>query len=129
MTPYPAAGTFDSRIFDAGAAADWGALSWTATTPSGTAVAMSYRTRQHGEPDGTWTAFQPVASSGGALSRNLSLYPVPRGAVDDEPAVTPSLESVTIGHAVVDTTGPTVTVEQAAGQADPTSASPVHFHG
>ena len=30
MSPYPGSGTFDSRIFDAGAGqtADWGALSW-----------------------------------------------------------------------------------------------------
>ena len=38
MSAYPGSGTFDSRVFDAGAgpSADWRALSWTASAPSGT---------------------------------------------------------------------------------------------
>ncbi len=33
MSPYTASGTFDSRVFDAGQGADWGALTWSADTP------------------------------------------------------------------------------------------------
>ena len=44
MSPYPASGSFDSRVFDAGQSADWGALAWTAATPAGTGVALSVRT-------------------------------------------------------------------------------------
>ena len=69
MSPYPTSGTFDSRVFDAGAgqSADWGALNWSSTTPSGTGVAMSVRTGDTPTPDGSWSAFTPIASSGGDI--------------------------------------------------------------
>ncbi len=46
MSPYPAAGAFNSRVFDAGAgqSANWGALTWSPALPSGTSLAMSVRT-------------------------------------------------------------------------------------
>ena len=56
MSPYPASGTFDSRILDAGQQADWDALSWTADTPAGTGIALSVRTGNTPTPDGSWSA-------------------------------------------------------------------------
>ena len=43
-TPYGAAGTFTSRVADAGGPADWGAVVWTASLPAGTTLALSART-------------------------------------------------------------------------------------
>ena len=69
MSPYPACGTFDSRVFDAGVTADWGALNWTADTPAGTGVAISVRTGNTPTPDGSWTGFTPIAN-GGSIGAN-----------------------------------------------------------
>ncbi len=67
MSPYPGSGTFTSRVFDGGPAVDWGALDWTAATPPGTGVALSVRTGDTPTPDGSWSAFTPVAASGGDI--------------------------------------------------------------
>ena len=69
LSPYPASGTFDSRVFDAGPgqSVDWGALSWNSATPSGTGLAISVRTGDTPAPDGTWSAFTPIATSGGDI--------------------------------------------------------------
>ncbi len=41
---------------------------------------------------------------------------------------TPSLNSVTIGYVLSsDTTAPSVTINQASSQVDPTDTSPIHF--
>ena len=47
----------------------WGNVSWTAATPSGTAIALAVRTGNTPTPDGTWTAFASVAN-GGAVPGN-----------------------------------------------------------
>ena len=49
MSPYPASGTFLSRVFDAGQAADWGALSWHANAPPDTASDQRPH-RRHAHP-------------------------------------------------------------------------------
>ena len=64
MTPYANSGTFDSRVIDAGEAVEWDGLSWSADTPAGTSVALSVRTGDTPTPDGTWSAWTPVAASG-----------------------------------------------------------------
>ena len=70
MTPYATSGTFLSRTFDAGARAGWRDLSWTADLPAGTSVAMSVRAGDTSSPDGTWSAFQPVANPGDPIGAN-----------------------------------------------------------
>ena len=100
MTPYASAGTFDSRIFDAGAAAAWSTLSWNVTTPTGTSVALSYRTGNTATPDGTWTTFQPVAASGNALT-GTSRYIQYRASLSTSNVdLTPSLDQVTIVYSL-----------------------------
>ena len=75
--------TFTSRVLDAHSAVTWAALDWTAATPAGTSVAMSYRTGNTFVPDGSWTSFAPVAASGGASDWDVALHPVPGRPVDD----------------------------------------------
>jgi hypothetical protein len=64
MTPYASAGTFTSRVFDAGVVKSWQHAYWTADAPAGTAVAVSARTGATPVPDGTWTVWTLIAESG-----------------------------------------------------------------
>ena len=64
MDPFSPSGTFDSRVLDAGGTVNWGAFDWSANLPAGTAVALSVRTGNTPTPDGTWSAFAPIAASG-----------------------------------------------------------------
>ncbi len=109
LSPYPATGTFESRVFDAGQAADWGALTWSSTVPAGTSLAMSVRTGPTPTPDGNWTAFTPVASSGGDIAGN-SRYVQYRAEMDPDPNLTPTLSDVSIAYNLgPDVTPPTIT--------------------
>ncbi|MGA8925632.1 MAG: Ig-like domain-containing protein, partial [Solirubrobacterales bacterium] len=101
LSPYPASGTFDSRVFDAGPgqSVDWGALSWNSATPSGTGLAISVRTGDTPAPDGTWSAFTPIATSGGDIPGN-SRYVQYRAVLSTtDPNLTPTLNDVTVNGA------------------------------
>ena len=101
LSPYPASGTFDSRVFDAGPgqSVDWGALSWNSVTPSGTGLAISVRTGDTPAPDGTWSAFTPIATSGGDIP-GTSRYLQYRAALSTtDPNLTPTLNDVTVNGA------------------------------
>jgi Domain of unknown function (DUF4082)/Bacterial Ig-like domain/HYR domain/Bacterial Ig domain len=98
MSPYPAMGTFGSRVFDAGSAANWGTLSWTGPTPSGTSLALSYRIGNTPTPDASWTAFTPVATTGGALAGNARYFQYSAQLATSDPNQTPELEDVTVGY-------------------------------
>jgi hypothetical protein len=100
MTPYPASGSFDSRILDAGENVSWGALAWDADTPPGTGVALSVRTGDTPTPDASWSTFAPIASSGGDIpgpgrSRYLQ-YRAELTTGDADRA--PVLEEVSVGY-------------------------------
>ena len=108
MSPYPATGTFDSRILDAGQAADW-ALSWTEATPAGTDVALSVRTGNTPTPDGTWSSFTPIATSGGAIGGNSRYLQYRAELSTTDPTRTPVLSEVAASFATgADTTPPTI---------------------
>lgn len=96
MTPYTSPGTFTSRILDAGGPVAWGSLNWTADQPAGTSVALSVRTGNTPIPDGTWSAFSPIASPGNdvpGFSRYAQYSAVLTSA---DPGTTPTLKDVTI---------------------------------
>src|SRR6185295_3170496 len=65
--PYSSPGTFLSRVFGSGAAVSWGSLIWSSQVPTGTSLQMSTRRGDTPTPDGTWTAFSDVPSSGAAI--------------------------------------------------------------
>ncbi len=122
MGDYAGSGAFDSRVFDAGAgqSADWGALAWNASTPAGTGVAVSVRTGDTAIPDATWTAFSPIASSGGDVPGSSRYLQYRAQLTTTDPAATPTLGDVSIsystasGGAVPETTidsGPSGTTE------------------
>ena len=84
MSPYPGSGTFDSRVFDAGRPdRGLGRARWNAATPAGTGIAISVRTGNTPTPDGTWSAFTPIASTGGDIPGNTR-YVQYRAAADQQ---------------------------------------------
>jgi hypothetical protein len=96
--PHVPSGSFDSRVFDAGMTAGWGALSWTADSPAGTAITLSVRTGGTPIPDGAWTAFRPISPSGATIG-GASRYIQYRAALTtSDTASSPLLHDVTIGY-------------------------------
>jgi N,N-dimethylformamidase beta subunit-like, C-terminal/Domain of unknown function (DUF4082)/Bacterial Ig-like domain/Bacterial Ig domain/Purple acid Phosphatase, N-terminal domain len=100
MSAYPGSATFNSRVFDAGsgASADWRALSWNASTPSGTEVALSVRTGDTATPDESWTAFSPIAVSGGDIPGSSRYLQYRAQLTTTNPAETPTLSNVSIAY-------------------------------
>ncbi len=101
MSPYAAAGTFLSRVVDAGQSVTWRGLSWVVNTPSGTSATFFAR---HGDtplPDATWSPLAPIAQSGGAIggSSRYAQYRVDLSSTS--PGVTPAVNQVTVGYAGV----------------------------
>jgi hypothetical protein len=96
LTPYAAAGTFLSRIFDAGAVVPWGTAAWTADTPAGTSLTLSVRTGNTPIPDGTWTAFSVLPNSGAAIGGSSRYLQYRADLATTAPAETPGLRDVTI---------------------------------
>ena len=110
LSPYPSSGTFTSRVFDAGQAADWGAMSWHANAPPGTSLAMSVRTGNTPTPDGSWSAFTPVTSSGDDVPGNSRYVQYRAGLGSSDPNQAPALSDVSIAYGTgTDTTAPTIT--------------------
>jgi hypothetical protein len=101
LGPYASAGTFNSRIFDAGETVNWGTLSWTAQQSAAATVAFLVRHGDTATPDGTWSAFASVAGSGapiGATSRYLQ-YRVDLATTDS--TSTPEIDDVTVGYSAI----------------------------
>ena len=95
LSPYAPAGSFLSRVFDAGAVVDWHEIKWTADTPAGTSLAISVRSGMTPSPDGTWTEFVPVAAPGALGMR--SRYVQYRAALETAaPGRTPELRDIVI---------------------------------
>ena len=110
MSPYPASGTFDSRVLDAGQSVNWDALSWTADTPAGTGVALSVRTGNTPTPDGSWSGFNPVGSSGGSIGGNSRYLQYRVQLSSSDQGKTPTLSDVSASYAA-DTTAPDTQID------------------
>jgi hypothetical protein len=65
-TGHRASGELISPVHDAGASTSWGAVRWSADLPSGTSVGIETRSGNTGEPDDTWSPWQPVQREDGA---------------------------------------------------------------
>jgi hypothetical protein len=94
ILPYAASGTFVSRVIDGGAPTNWATLSWAALTPAGTSLALSARAGNTSVPDGSWSAYAPVASSGGVLGACGRYVQYAAALATTAGSVTPTLESV-----------------------------------
>jgi hypothetical protein len=96
MTPYASSGSFTSRVFDAGHSVNWDAMTWSAGTPAGTSLSLLVRTGDTATPDGTWSPFSSVPSSGTMLGVTSRYLQYRADLATSDPAVTPSLESVAV---------------------------------
>ena len=96
LAPYAASGSYNSRVFDAGDASTWGVATWSADAPLGTTLVISVRGGNIATPDGSWSAFQPVASSGAnvAVCSRYLQYRADLGTTDA--ALTPALRDIAI---------------------------------
>ncbi|OPZ49075.1 MAG: Endoglucanase C precursor [Bacteroidetes bacterium ADurb.BinA104] len=64
LTPYPSPGIYESRIFDATQLIQWQEVIWNSDIPTGTSLEIYVRGGNTSTPDGTWTSFTLVPSSG-----------------------------------------------------------------
>jgi hypothetical protein len=98
MTPYATSGTFLSRVFDAEGTITWGTASWTGEVPSGTSLIISVRQGNTLTPDGTWTDFATLSSSGGTIGGNSRYLQYRAQLTTTVPGQTPVLRDITIVH-------------------------------
>jgi hypothetical protein len=102
---YTSSGTFTSQVIDTGYTSSFSTLSYTATTPTNTAVTFDVRAGDVATPDGTWTSWQTSISNGGDISAlDGNRYVQYRANLSrNGTASAPTVDSVTINHYV--TTG------------------------
>jgi hypothetical protein len=101
LSPYSSPATFTSRVLDAGSPVAWQGLSWDASTPAGTDLAVSVRTGPTPTPDASWTAFAPVASSGDAVGADARYLQYQAVLSSSDPDRTPMLEDVHAAYAPI----------------------------
>ena len=96
MTPYAAAGNYTSAAFDAGAVVTWLTATWSAAVPAGTSAVIQYRTGNTPTPDGTWTPFTTVPTSGAALTGSARYFQFTVQEATTDAAQTPVVKDVTL---------------------------------
>jgi hypothetical protein len=117
IAPYVTAGSFESRIFDAGDPATWHTVTWNADLPAETSLSVAVRTGDTAVPDSTWTAFVPVPGSGSDVSAPGRFLQYRTDLCTTNTGLTPSWEDVTITCAVcADTIPPAAVADLAAAQ-------------
>jgi VCBS repeat-containing protein len=92
-TPYAAAGTFTSKVYDAGESVAWMSANATATMPAGTDVIVTMRSGNTATPDGTWTAF---AKADGSAAGRYAQYRIELKTT--APAATPAVEKLVVTY-------------------------------
>ncbi len=98
MTPYATSGIFTSQVFNAGALVSWGTASWTSTVPSGTSLRISVRQGTTPIPDGTWTPFTPLSSSGATIGGSTRYIQYQAQLITTIPGQTPVLHNLTLTY-------------------------------
>jgi hypothetical protein len=96
MTPYATSGTFLSRVFDARGTVTWGTATWTSQVPSGISLVISVRQGNTPTPDGTWSAFAPLVSSGATVGGSSRYIQYRAQLATAVPGQTPVLQDITI---------------------------------
>ena len=91
-------GHVESKVYDSGGLATWGAISWRATAPNGSALALRTRSGNSEAPDDTWSAWSaPYAGPDGSpVSSPPARYLQWRAELSGTAAATPTLTSVTV---------------------------------
>jgi len=96
VSGYGGAGDYTSNVVDSGISSTWSFVDWTTNEPIDTSANISVRAGDSPTPDGTWTAFSPIASSGDVanLVGRYVQYLVDFSSVD--PLATARLEDIMI---------------------------------
>jgi MYXO-CTERM domain-containing protein len=96
LTPFAPAGSFLSRVADAGLPSSWGAVAFTLELPAATSASVLARTGPTPAPDAFWSGFVPIAGSGGTLGQvgRYAQYRLDLASAD--PAQTPAVRDVTL---------------------------------
>jgi hypothetical protein len=98
MTPFASSGTFLSRVFDAASTVSWGTLEWAGQVLPGSTVAVAVRHGDTPVPDASWTAFAPIAGSGGPIGASARYLQYRAELVSGDQASTPSIAQVSISY-------------------------------
>ena len=97
ISPFTTPCTLQSRVFDAGFAVSWNGLTWTAAVPTQTTLAMSVRSGNVAVPDGTWTGYTAVPTSGVPVAGSIGRYAQYRAVLTaTNTSRTPVVSNVTI---------------------------------
>lgn len=116
MRPYAASGSFESQVFDAGTSSDWDSAQWTSTAPGTTALSMLVRSGETSVPDGSWSAYASIPSSGSSVGQTGRYAQYRTDLTSGNTNETPSLESVSLECSPP--TGSPVTPPTAVGDMD-----------
>ncbi len=109
MQPYASSCAFTSQVLDAVGTATWGLATWTADVPASTGLTISMRMGDTPIPDGTWTAFSVLPSSGAPINGTSRYIQYRAEMATSVPSQTPVLHDLTIGYNFIpDTTPPTI---------------------
>jgi len=100
---YAPAGNLFSSVFDAGSPAQWSTVSWDEVVPAGCSVGLSVRTGDVPVPDGSWSAWTPVAN-GGTVPGGPTRYIQYMAALSGTGAATPEVSNVVIDLEAIPTT-------------------------
>ncbi len=124
VTPYASSGTFTSRVFGSTTDTTWGAVIWNDTVPSGTSIAIYARTGDTAIPDGTWTPFTLVPTSGSSLGVTSKYIQYRADLSTGDPALTPVLNSVSIScDGISSSSGPIISNVNATPGTNGTTAT------
>ncbi|HJT30677.1 MAG TPA: N,N-dimethylformamidase beta subunit family domain-containing protein [Pirellulales bacterium] len=98
MAPYAASSTFVSRVFDGGQTVNWGPVSWDDSTPAGTSIVISVRMGNTAAPDGSWTGWTTIASSGAILDGSSRYIQYRAVLSTTDTSQTPALDDLAFGY-------------------------------
>jgi len=95
----PASGTFTSAVKDALRLSAFGRLRWEGLLPAGAALSFSVRAGNSEKPDGTWSAWTPVASDGSAKPPVARFFQWKVALTGSPKGESPVLERVDLSYA------------------------------
>jgi hypothetical protein len=96
MTPYAAAGSYTSPVYDAGQEVAWQSGAWIGDSPVNTSIRLEVRTGNTATPDETWTAFRAI-DAGTTIGGDAARYAQYRVVLSTTAAnVAPALKEVVL---------------------------------
>ncbi len=101
MSPHAGAGSFESRVFDAGLESSWTEVAWAIDLPVGTTADVFVRAGNTPTPDGSWSAFLDIAASGASADVVGRYVQYHVDLATSDPMATPILEAVSISCAAI----------------------------